>query len=190
MSKKIKSVQDWIPYEYIFEDGTIKLKNKTYIKILQISPINFNLKSSLEKKSILNSYKIFLKTCDFDIQILIQSSKEDLSQHVSKIKDNNLENSLKEISKKYINFILNLNQKRKSSSKIFYILIKENPVNKKQKITSEDEKIYCEKLNEKYFKIKENLARCGNIVNIYETKKEVENIIKSFLNYRKELNLL
>jgi len=42
----------------------------------------------LEKSSILNSYKIFLKTCNFDIQILIQSNKEDLSHHISKIKNN------------------------------------------------------------------------------------------------------
>ena len=58
------------------ENGVIKLKNNSYVKILKISPINFNLKSNLEKESILNSYKIFLKTCNFDIQILIQSNKE------------------------------------------------------------------------------------------------------------------
>ena len=34
---------------------------------------------------ILNSYKIFLKTCDFNFQILIQSKKEDLSKHISNI---------------------------------------------------------------------------------------------------------
>ena len=50
-------------------------------------PINFNLRSDLEKESILNSYKIFLKTCDFDIQILVQSNKEDLSKHFLKIKE-------------------------------------------------------------------------------------------------------
>ena len=35
----------------------------------------------MEKKSILNSYKSFLKTCNFNIQILIQSNKEDLKKH-------------------------------------------------------------------------------------------------------------
>ena len=37
------------------------------------------------KEAILNSYKIFLKTCDFNIQILIQSKKENLSKHFFKI---------------------------------------------------------------------------------------------------------
>lgn len=74
--QKIKSVQEWLPFETILENGIIKLKNNSYIKIIEIIPINFNLKSELEKEAILNSYKIFLKTCNFDLQILIQSNKE------------------------------------------------------------------------------------------------------------------
>ena len=55
---------------------------------MKVIPINFNLKTQLEKESILNSYKIFLKTCNFDMQILIQSKKEDLSGHVKNIQNN------------------------------------------------------------------------------------------------------
>ena len=75
-NKELKSIQKWIPIEEILEGGIVKLKQNKYLKIIQITPINFNLKSNLEKEAILNSYKIFLKTCDFDIQILIQSKKE------------------------------------------------------------------------------------------------------------------
>ena len=64
----------------------VEIENNAYIKILEVTPINYNLKSDLEKEAILNSYKIFFKTCHFDIQILIQSNKEDLSHHISKIK--------------------------------------------------------------------------------------------------------
>ena len=79
------SVQEWLPFEAIFENGIIKLKNSFYIKIIEIIPINYNLKSELEKEAILNSYKIFLKTCNFDFQILIQSNKENLDKHISNI---------------------------------------------------------------------------------------------------------
>jgi len=72
---KKASTQDWIPIEKILNNGIIKTNTK-FIKILKVQPINYNLKSDLEKQAILNSYKIFLKTCNFDIQILIQSSKE------------------------------------------------------------------------------------------------------------------
>lgn len=74
--KGLTSVQDWLPFEEILERGILKLKNNTYVKILKVFPINYHLKSNLEKEAILNSYKIFLQTCDFDLQILIQSNKE------------------------------------------------------------------------------------------------------------------
>ena len=190
MKNKKNTVQQWLPFEKVSKNGIIKFKDNSYVKILKVSPINFNLKSSLEKESILNAYKIFLKTCNFNIQILIQSNKENLSKHISKIEKNNLNKNekIKSISKKYIEFIQEINQKRKSSSKNFYILIKENPENKK--ITENVEEIMYEKLNEKYYKIKESLSRCGNIVTQCDTKQEVEKIINSFLNLRKELNII
>ena len=150
ISKKVNSVQEWLPVDEILENGIIKLKNKNYIKILKIIPINFELKSNLEKEAILNSYKIFLKTCNFDIQILIQSNKKDLSNHISKIKEKNKEEkeNIKNLSEKYINYIKKLNIEKKSSSKNFYILIKENPEIKKTK-TNINEKITFDKLNDK-----------------------------------------
>ena len=82
--KNINSTQSWLNFKEILPNGVIKT-NDNYIKILKIIPINFNLKSEMEKNSILNSYKIFLKTINSDIQIIIQSKKEDLSKHISNI---------------------------------------------------------------------------------------------------------
>ena len=48
------TVQEWIPIEKIYKNGIIKLKKNKFIKILKINPINYNLKSDLEKKAILN----------------------------------------------------------------------------------------------------------------------------------------
>lgn len=192
MIKKNKnSVQEWLPYLEIFDNGIIKLKDNSYIKIIKVNPINFNLKSNLEKESILNSYKIFLKTCKFNIQILIQSNKEDLTSHISNLENiNKKENEkIKEIKNNYINYIQEINKKRKSSSKNFYIILKEFPENKKEKINSEKEKFIFDKLNENYFKIKECLSRCGNFIYDISKKEEVEKIFFSFLNSRKDLNI-
>lgn len=179
------SVQNWLPFESILENGTIKINNNEYIKILKINPINFNLKSELEKESILNSYKIFLKTCNFNFQILIQSNKQDLSKHIKNLKENLIQENIKikEISKNYIQYIQYLNQSKKSSSKNFYIILKyEN----KEKINYEESAI--EDLNQKYFKIKELLSRCGNLISDINNKKEIKKILFSFLNSRIYLN--
>ncbi len=182
--QKINSVQLWLPFEEILENGIIKLKKNEYIKIIKINPINFNLKSELEKESIINSYKLFLRTCNFNFQILIQSSKEDLSKHISKIQNqlNSEEKNIQEISKKYIQYIQNLNHSKKSSSKNFYIILKYENKNK------EDAENYAiEDLNEKYFKIKESISRCGNIAKDISKKEEIEQILFSFLNTRIEI---
>ena len=185
-SKELKSIQQWIPIEEILENGIIKLKKNNYIKIIKVNPINFNLKSNLEKEAILNSYKIFLKTCDFDIQILIQSKKEDLSRHFSIIKNNikNKENNLiNNYLLNYIKFIQKRNNEKKASSKNYFIIIKEN----KNLESEASEEIIIQNLNDKYFKIKDALSRCGNKV-LENNKEEIINILFSFLNPKKYLS--
>ena len=148
IKKKINSVQEWLPIREFYSDGLLKLKNGKLVKILKIVPINYDLKSEFEKKTILNSYKAFLKNCNFEIQIIIQSNKEDISENKEKL----------------------------SSSKNFYILINstKSPENQEENIKQE--------LKEKYFKIKDSLSRCGNIVYEINEQEEIKKIISSFLN--------
>ena len=159
------------------------MKNNKYIKILKIIPINYNLKSDLEKEAILNSYKIFLKTCDFNFQILIQSNKVDLSNHFSQINNNLIqeEKNIQEISKKYIEKIKELNNNKKSSSKNYYIILEY--INKNNEII-DIEANSIENLNNKYFKIKDGLSRCGNLAIDINDKRQIKNILFSFFNTR------
>ena len=179
MEEKIITTQEWIPIDKIFENGILKLKNKNYIKIIKVSPINFNLKSNLEKEAILNSYKIFLKTCNFDIQILIQSSKEDLNKNIENIKQNlKKENKvyLNEIANDYFVFLQKYNSIKNSSTKNFFIVISDN--------SEDSEDNIFQTLNEKYFKIKECLFRCGNMVQDFSSKEEVKQLLNVFFNSR------
>lgn len=173
---KSKSTQDWLCIENINKNGIIKIKNKnTYIKILKIEPINFNLKTSLEKEAILNSYKIFLKTCNFNIQILIHTNKEDISKIVNNVQKSK-DNQISIISKNYIDFLNKINSEKQTSTKNYYIIVDEHVEEGQQNL----ENIYY-LLNEKYFKIKECLNKCGNQVRECK-KEEVLKILHFFLN--------
>lgn len=182
------TAQEWLPFDKILEDGII-VSSKQYIKIIKVLPINYDLKSDLEKESILNSYRLFLKTCDFDTQILIQSRREDLSSYISKINSQMEEEKnekLENISKSYINYMQNKNRVQNSASKNFYIIINFKPEN----INNGNEfnmRQVRENLNEKFFKIKDSLSRCGNLVFEIGTQKEAEKIMYSFYNFRKSL---
>ena len=166
------TVQKWLPYDKILEKGIIKMKDLSYIKILKIKPINYNLKSDIEKEAILNSYINLFKTTNLNLQILIQSKKEDLENNIKNLKKNKTH---EELQKKYIEYIQYLNKIKKSSSKNYYLIIKETTSEK-----TEESKI--ENLQNEYLKIKDSLSRCGNIVLEYTEEKEIIKIIFSFLN--------
>lgn len=165
----------------ILEDGCVKYKN--YLsKIIQVYPINYDLKSNLEKEAVLNSYKLFLKTCDFNIQILVQSKKENLSKHILNIQkslSDEINPNIIDISKKYIEYVKKKNVENKSSSKNFYIIIKADLEN-----TINSEEIAKQILSENTYKVKEYLSKVGNRVKPIQEKSEVQEILLSFYNHR------
>ena len=60
--KNAISTKDWLPFKSII-NGIISLKNGEYLKILEVIPINFKLRSKMEKRSIILNYREFLKAC-------------------------------------------------------------------------------------------------------------------------------
>ncbi len=177
---KSYSVQEWLPFENILDNGIIKLKDSSYVKIMKVTPINYNLKSELEKEAILDSYKKFIKSLNLNLQILVQSKKEDLTKHLELINKNK---NFGDIKDKYIEYIKALNKNKKSSNKNFYIIIKKSTLD-----NNNIETIIIQNLQEEYFKIKDLLARCGNVVSEYTEEEKVREVLFSFLNSRIFLN--
>ena len=124
---------------------------------------------------------MFFKSCDFDFQIFIQSKKEDISEILKnleihkKLKENK---SIEKLYEKYIEYIKELNINKKSSSKSFFIIIKESEYN----INYKNIKL---SINEKYKKIKVSLMRCGNIIYDINNSKDVLDIIDQIYNPKK-----
>lgn len=168
-NKKINSIQEWFCIDDILEDGTIITKENSRVKILKVEPINFFLRSEMEKEVILNSYKNIFKSINFDIQIIIQSTKEDLSSNINYIKLKEISN--KKLLNQYIEYIESLNQIKKSNNKNFYLIVKE---------ASEQNSI-----NEKISKIQDLLERCGNRSYVVNSKEEVIKIIETFYKIRR-----
>ena len=175
-NRKINSIQSWFCVEDILENGTILTKENSKIRILKIEPINFFLRSEMEKEVVLNSYKNIFKSINFDIQIIIQSTKEDLSTNINYIKSKNKEvlnqqSSRQQLLNNYIEYIESLNQIKKSNNKNFYIVIKESPEQNQ--------------LDEKANKIKELLERCDNRGAVINSKNELIKVIETFYKIRR-----
>ncbi len=175
-----KSIKSWFPIKNI-SNGIIENKNGEFLKILEILPINFELKSIEEKETILYSYKTFLKTCNFTIQILIKSKKNDLDAHISSVLKNiESENSdtLKFLGNEYVKMVNEKTLKNTITRKFFVVFFAE--VNGNKKISRD---MACEDLKEKTLKIKIALEKCGNeVVDLAEDNFYIIN------NLYKELN--
>lgn len=173
-----KSIRSWLPVKNI-ENGVVEMKNGTFCKVLEVFPINFSLKSYKEQESILYQYKNFLHSCNFDIQILVQSKKGNLDNHILKVKSNmekEKNEEIKNLMKEYINMVQEETLKTAISKK-FYIIFSSKNI-EKHKIKKSEALI---DLQEKTLKIKESLGKCGNEVKEFD--KENSELIDIFYTY-------
>ena len=99
------------------------------MKIYEVEPINFDLKSRLEKLAILEAYKNFLNNSNFNIQILIKTQKENLEKIYSKLNEsqffnysNNSEINVN-LKNSYINHLQYLNDNFNITNKKYYLII-------------------------------------------------------------------
>ena len=74
------------PVEKI-ENGICYLRDKRYIKIIEVEPINFLLRSAREQRNIIYSYMSYLKISPVRMQIKVISEKADISNHLDKIQE-------------------------------------------------------------------------------------------------------
>lgn len=125
------------------------------------------MKSKLEQKAILNSYKTFLKNLNSQTQIIISSKKTDVSNHLEELLKNTKENSqIYEMCKDYIDLINNIIYQKGVVTKEFYIVIKNS-----------------NNINNEILKITEQLTACGNLVNLC-TKEQIMMLLNNYLNKR------
>lgn len=164
--EEINTFQKWLKINEI-KDGNIYMKNGNTLRILKVLPINFNLKSQLEQKAILNSYKLFLKNLNSKIQIIISNKKTDVSRHLDEILKNTNENSpIYEMSNDYINLINQIISEKGTITREFYIVIQ-----------------VTDNIENEVLKIKEYLLNCGNSVSEC-SKNQILDLLQNFLNKR------
>lgn len=155
------------------EDSCIETKQKK-ICLIEIMPINFLLKSLKEREIILDAYKSFLKQCNFDMQIFVQTTNVDMKEHLIEIdKCINYENDIYEMANAYKKLICEFSSVQKSMTRRFFVVIQE-------------------KYLEQMIRALQTLKVCGNDFMI-PTKEECIEIYKqcyknfdSFTNYNFE----
>lgn len=77
------STQKWLPIETI-ANGIVVLKDGRYIKILEILPVNFYLKSEVEQENIIYYFASYLKIAPDNMQIRVSTERANIDDYLKR----------------------------------------------------------------------------------------------------------
>ena len=107
-------------------ENVIVLKNGSLRAIVEISAVNFDLRSSDEQAAIIQQFESFLNSIDFPVQIVIQSRRFDVSGYVATVRaaGETLTNELLKVqAEEYARFVSELSELANIMSKRFFVVI-------------------------------------------------------------------
>lgn len=82
--KQVTYSEDFVPVKDIL-NGIIETEDGRYIRVLEVEPINFLLRSTSEQKNIVASFASWMKISPIKIQIKVLTKKADIGKHLSTI---------------------------------------------------------------------------------------------------------
>ena len=127
-SRKEIWTEDLIPVRNI-QNGIIHLNDGRYIKILEVEPINFLLRSVRVQKHIIASFASWMKISPVHIQIKVLTKKADISKHLNAIErdmDREQDPKCRELQKDYYNLIKTIGS-REAITRRFLIIFEYEP---------------------------------------------------------------
>lgn len=107
-------------------DGVLILPNNRYRMVLQISSINFELKSEAEQDAIIDTYQSFLNSLATPLQIVVRVREMDMDKYLYDFKDKlkqEDETIYRRQIKNYTEFVKSLIAANKILSRHFYVVI-------------------------------------------------------------------
>ena len=83
-TKYLNPIAEYLPIEKI-ANGIIYTKDHRYVKIVEVIPINFMLRSPREQRSIIYSFISYLKISPVKVQFKVLTKRADINRHVEMI---------------------------------------------------------------------------------------------------------
>jgi type IV secretory pathway VirB4 component len=129
MQNKAASTQRYLQFAGA-RDNTLILKDGGLRAVLEVSSINFNLKSEEEQNAIIGSYQQFLNALTFPVQLLVRSRKLDIDTYLADMRGRmkNIENQLlKDQMAEYIEYVQKLVEYSDIMEKRFFVVVPIDP---------------------------------------------------------------
>lgn len=181
--EKLSFTQDFIPIKNL-EHGIIETTDGRYIKILEIEPINFMLRSEEEQYEIICSFASWLKISPVHLQFKSITRKADSDKHIAMLrKEMETEESeqCKKLSEGYIRLIKDVGS-REALTRRFFLIFRYEELRRNENI---DYGQICSTLLTAEQNARAYFMQCGNnILQPRDPDEATAEILYMFFNRR------
>lgn len=108
------------------KDGILELTNRRYRLVLQVSPVNFELKSEDEQDALIDTYESFLNSVGCPLQILMRTREIDMDKYLDDLAEQTTKEKVpiyKRQLQNYDEFIRSLITTNKILTRHFYVIV-------------------------------------------------------------------
>lgn len=108
------------------KDNLLMLPNNRYRAILQVSPVNFELRSDDEQDAIIDTYESFLNSVGVPLQVLIRIREIDMDAYLDELNERQNKETIPIYKQQLVNydeFIRSLIKTNKILSRHFYVVV-------------------------------------------------------------------
>lgn len=119
----INPVAEYLPIEKI-ENGIIYTKDHRYLKVIEVIPINFLLRSAREQRNIIYSFISYLKISPVKIQFKVLTKRADLNKHTDIVRremEKEEDPNCRMLQEDYLSLIARIGSKEATTRRFFII---------------------------------------------------------------------
>lgn len=176
-------VSSYLPIRQI-KNGIIYTTDHRYVKLIEILPINFLLRSPSEQRNIIMSFMSYLKIAPVRIQFKVVSKKADISEYIEKIQkeaERECDTRVKMLQEDYAKLIEKLGRKE-AITRRFFMVFEYQSYNNNKNPREHDILLYMKSVVQT---AKKYLSQCGNVVLEHENDTRfLVDVLYQILNRR------
>lgn len=167
----LNPVADYLPISKI-ENGIIYTKDHRYVKVVEVVPINFMLRSAQEQRNIIYSFVSYLKISPIKLQIKVLTRRAEINRHLNTVRKE-MEQETNEqcllMQEDYLQFVQQIGS-REAITRRFFLIFECEPWSNTKRSDEEGEAINA--LQSAVHTATNYLRQCGNEVIVPENWDE------------------
>lgn len=161
--KPLNPLADYIPVEKI-KHGIVYTRDHRYVKILEVVPVNFLLRSAQEQRNIIYSFISYLKIAPVKVQFKVLTKRADIDRHVKAVRwelGRETDPHCRMLQEDYLRLIRQLGS-REAITRRFFLIFEHEPLPGTKRGHEEEEAIAS--LQTAARTAANYLRQCGNAV--------------------------